>query len=853
MKTIAILLGLLLAGFSGYSQQVELRYKDKPLNEVLLDLRDRYEFQFSFDNELLSAYPVSAERSCNSLGEALGILLDGLPLSWEQSENVFVIFPKLVAEPSRSFLISGVVRDAASGETLPYAHLQFNGKGLITDQNGAFAYRLPNDDSFQLRISYLGYYLADTLVRAGTNQQFFLKPSVVRLQEIRIEGLPVVRTEQVGQKAGEIRLNHQIAGSLPGYGDNSVFNLLRLQPGILAAGEQSNDLMIRGSYEGQSLVLFDGFTLFGMKNFNDNISAVNPFMAKDIRVMKGVYAAEYGDRVGGIVEITGVDGNPEKWQAQASVNNMTMNAMLNVPLSKKLSLLVAARQTYYELYDKNQLTLGTSGRSGRGNLVDRYVFPDYNFGDYNLKLAGNTDANDFYRLSLFRGQDRYRLGLNYESSGQNNQLAYEDKESNLQYGASAAYSKFWKGGLRSELLLAWSSLETDLHNLRQSAGQNGGSGGSGNTGGNGNGQGGNPDTGSTDAIWNTDSDDLKNNRVSEFKVQLQNHLPLNGAQKLGFGLGFIENEVRFRQDSFRVMQIDEQNGLSRVHAYVEDHWSATDKLQLTAGIRLDWATEIQRLDWQPRLSLGYQLSKAIRLTVAAGTYRQYLSRTSTIDALGNYHYLWAVCNDADIPVLESQQAVGGFSWQKNDFSLSLEAYQKHTKGLSRYVETVAGTGLYQGDAKTSGLDVLLKKDWKGHAVWLAYTLSKTREHFSYFEPGEYLRALHDQRHELKAAALVNLKPVYLSANYVFGSGFPALADNPETENYPYHRVDVAASYRLIRKSFSLETGVSVLNLFNYENIKYANFVRIPDEQDVTLDISAEAVPFTPTVFLKVAF
>ena len=76
-----------------------------------------------------------------------------------------------------------------------------------------------------------------------------------------------------------------------------MFNLLRLQPGILAAGEQSNDLIIRGSYEGQSQVLFDGFTLFGMKNFNDNISAVNPFMAKDIRLMKGGFPAELGGRV----------------------------------------------------------------------------------------------------------------------------------------------------------------------------------------------------------------------------------------------------------------------------------------------------------------------------------------------------------------------------------------------------------------------------------------------------------------------------------------------------------------------------------------------------------------------------
>ena len=99
--------------------------------------------------------------------------------------------------------------------------------------------------------------------------------------------------------------------------------LLRLQPGILASGEQSSDLIIWGSYEGQSQIVFDGFTLYGMKNFNDNISAVNPFMAKDIKVLKGGFGAEYGEKAGGIVDITGLDGNRLSPSVQLNINNMT--------------------------------------------------------------------------------------------------------------------------------------------------------------------------------------------------------------------------------------------------------------------------------------------------------------------------------------------------------------------------------------------------------------------------------------------------------------------------------------------------------------------------------------------------
>jgi len=852
LKTIVLLLCLLLSGLVANSQQLDLQYRGKALNEILLDLRDRYDFQFSFDDDKLAAYRITVDQSFQDLPEALDFLLKGLPLTYEKSGEVFLISSRQPGRTTQTFLLSGMVQDEITGETLPYANLYLNERGMATDHNGAFSFRSATDSLFNIRVSYLGYYPKDTTVVFGVGRIFQLKPSLVRLKEIRVEGLSVVRSEQIGQQAGEIRLNHQIAGSLPGYGDNSVFNLLRLQPGILAAGEQSNDLIIRGSYEGQSQVLFDGFTLFGMKNFNDNISAVNPLMAKDIRVMKGGFAAEYGGRVGGIVQITGVNGSVDDLQMQLSVNNMTTNGWLSVPLGDRTSLVVAMRQTYYELYDKNQLTLGTNGRSGRGSSVDRYVYPDYNFRDLNLKFSGKTDLGDVYNLSFFRGQDRYVYALEYETQNQRNQLAYEDKETNRQYGASARYSKAWRNGLRTELTAAYSSLETQVTNLRESAGQQGGSGGSG-AGNSGNGQGGSSGGSSSGTNWITNTDDYNQNKIDEFRLELQNHLALSPGHQLGFGVGVVEDIVHFQEDSFAVNLTHEKYSLSRLNAYLEDHIDLSRKLQFTAGLRSDLAFDLKRVDLQPRLLAAYGLTDAWKLTASWGTYRQYISHTSVIDELGNYRYLWTVCNDDDIPVLWSQQAILGLSWHKNGYLISVEAYRKHTKGLSRYVETPEGTGLYQGDAKTSGIDFFVKKDWKGHSFWVAYTLSKTKEHFSYFDPGQYLRALHDQRHELKTAALVSFKPFYLSANYVFGSGFPDLPDDPGVDGRLYHRLDAAVSYRLIKPKYNLEAGISVLNVFNYENIKYGNFVRIPDDQDATLNVSAEAVPFTPTMFVKVAF
>jgi hypothetical protein len=226
---------------------------------------------------------------------------------------------------------------------------------------------------------------------------------------VTIEGRSVERSSQVGERAGMIRLNHQIAYRLPGNGDDAVFNFLRLQPGILAAGEQSSEMIIWGSYSGHSQLIFDGFTIFGPKNFNDNISYVNPYMAKEIRIFKGGYPARYGGRVGGIVEISGIEGNRKKPSVNLNINNMTLSGMASVPVKNQAALTLAYRHTYYNLVDAGDLgLLADRNGKGPGRQVDISVIPDYRFSDLNLKFAGSTGSGDPYFSLPGTGND-YRV------------------------------------------------------------------------------------------------------------------------------------------------------------------------------------------------------------------------------------------------------------------------------------------------------------------------------------------------------------------------------------------------------------------------------------------------------------
>ena len=288
-RSFFLLVLLLCAQLRLSGQAIEIQVRNEPLNRVLMEMARDYGIQLSFDAKLLSAYSVTLDKVFAYPEGAIAWLIRDYPLDYTKIGEVFTIYSTRAEDLTINHRLWGQVIDSESGESLPYSHIIINESGAVTDFNGNFSF-VSTDSLFHVRISYLGYYIKDTTLNPGAAHILRLTPSIIGLQEVVVEGSMVERSGQIGEEAGVIRLNHKIAYRLPGNGDNAVFNFLRLQPGILAAGERSSELIIWGSYSGHSKILFDGFTIFGLKNFNDNISFVNPYMAKDIKVLKGGYS-----------------------------------------------------------------------------------------------------------------------------------------------------------------------------------------------------------------------------------------------------------------------------------------------------------------------------------------------------------------------------------------------------------------------------------------------------------------------------------------------------------------------------------------------------------------------------------
>lgn len=848
MRSLYILFFLLIClatAVFAQQQTIHLAASEVTLNKILLELREKYGFQLAYNEDLLAGFKVSVHADFPTREEALNYLLGGLPLSWQKSGDVFLIVP-LVAEKIPKVKpaiarIEGQVVESGTSEPLPFSSVWVNNRPVLSDQNGNFSYLASADTTLSLRISHLGYFIYDTLITQSLSRKFFLVPRTEQLKEVTVISDQLEHSTQIGNKPGRMKLNASIIRFLPGYGDNTVFNILRLMPGIMASGEQASDLLIWGSYESHSMIRFDGFTVFGLKNFNDNISAINPFMVKNIEVLKGGYEARYGDRVGGIVDITGKNGNLAKPSFTFNINNNTLNSMLEFPVKRRSSFLAAFRQTYYNLYDPAELNLfgerstmiEGKGKGKESQVVSRQginftVLPDYVFRDGNLKYSWHDETGTSFSASFYSGGDQFSYNMNgdYKLT----KINLFEKEKNRQYGGSVSLELPGKSGNSASVGINFSSLETRREEKSEQVNQK---------------------TNAVRVIKEVDSE----NRIMEYEFKAVHQITFREGHSLEGGIGLISDDVRFLRNYFSEPQIDLRSNSPRLTGYLQDNLPLGENIELKSGLRMIYATQLKRFYPEPRIAFTVKPTENISLNASWGLYSQYVSKSSVVDSSLNYSWFWTNSDNLDIPVLKGTHFVAGASFNKNDFIISIEGYYKTTTGLSRYVNATnfLKRGFYQGDARIKGLDIYVKKEFGDHMAWISYSLNKSEEHFPFYIRNYYRPAPQDQRHEVKGAAIFNFGRFYLSSNYVFGSGFErySISTDEKLEQPVYSRLDAALVYRFRPAKISCETGISVLNLFNRENIKYSNLRRLPADDLKIVGIYAEAIPFTPTLFLNI--
>ncbi len=642
------------------AQELHLVVKDKPLNDVLRSLH----VELSFDDNALSKYRITINRQFGNAEQAISFLLKDKPFQYEKINGVYVISPSVkpvqtilpVIEEKKYYTYSGNLTDAESGESLPYAYITTRDGIISTDETGYFTFRTERKGKLNIQAQYLGYVKRDTIITTGFNL-ISLNPLAYTMDEVVINSVPSTMLIQSGGNPGEMRINHQVAKYIPGSIDNSIFNLMRMMPGVRASGEPSEDLIVWGSNMGESKITYDGYTLFGIKNYNDHIGSVNPYMVKDIRIMKGGYGSNQGGRIGAVTEITGIDGNFDVPAVKAAISNYTMNLFASAPLTKNLNISAAYRQTFYNLYNNEKVDFSGNGNNPQ-SLSDVYIKPDYHFRDANIKLSGKAYRDDSYYISLYGADDRFKFSV-----GQPDEYDINASEKNRQYGGAASYKRVWENGSATKIVAAFSRLTSLLDNLAIVGNKK-------------------P---TTEDVSHLD------NEVQEFSIKLNHDFYIGNRNKVQIGGEWQQ---------YRVSLNDLCGELEKPTFYVNDN-ILLGKLSLNAGIRVDMPLN-KKVYVQPRLSGSYKLSEELTATASWGLYNQFLTRTTYQYDESGFQTVWTM---ADSTFTKAMHTTAGIAYSKNGFLVSLEGYHKKTKNSQFFLDNI----VYKIDNTILGADLFAKK------------------------------------------------------------------------------------------------------------------------------------------------
>ncbi len=302
--------------------------------------------------------------------------------------------------------LRGIVRDAETQKPIPGTNitvLDHDGMGTMADDRGEFKLHDLPVGRYDIRASFLGYKASikhNVLIQSGKELylEFELVPMVEQLDEVVIKAYynknkPINKMASVSARSFNKEETERYAGAL---GDPS--RMAQNFAGVISAGDQRNDIIIRGNSPTGLLWRLDGVPIpnpnhFGaMGSTGGPVSMLNNNLLTNSDFFTGAFPAEYGDAISGVFDLNMRHGNNTTRQHVFQVGFNGFELGTEGPFSKK------GRSTY--LLNYRYSTLGVMDALGidvAGGGVPQYQdlsfkvhFPTKKTGTFSFTGIGGT-------------------------------------------------------------------------------------------------------------------------------------------------------------------------------------------------------------------------------------------------------------------------------------------------------------------------------------------------------------------------------------------------------------------------------------------------------------------------------
>ena len=748
----------------------------------------------------------------------------------------------ILASAQEKFTLSGTISDNNSNETLIGVNLFIPElkTGVTTNEYGFYSITIPKGN-YSIRISYMGYQTLEEQLQLNQNTKtnFKLITNENTLKEVIITDTKT----QTDIRKPEMSVNKLSISAIKRMpvvlGEVDVLKSILLLPGVTNAGEGASGFNVRGGGADQNLILLDEATIFNSSHVFGFFSVFNPDAIKDLKLYKGGIPARFGGRASSVLDIYQKDGSSKEFHANGGIGLISSRLLLEGPLVKNRgSFLIGGRSSYahlfmklskdqknnaayfYDLNTKMSYQINPNNNLYLSGYFGRDVFSLANsftniYGNSTLNLRWNHLFSDklFSNLSMIYSDYYYGLDLNFvgfqwDSGIKNYNIKYDFKNYisdrfKLNYGLNAIYYDFNPGIIKP-------SSATSGINFSQ----------------------------------------LDKKYAFEPAVYINADQELSKKFSISYGLRY---SLFYRLGQSNVNVYANNNPVT-FNTNMQIYEKATP-----IGTQTFQKNEVLKSYnyLEPRFSLAYQLNEKQSIKASYNRMVQYLqliSNTSSPTPLD----VWTPSDAYIKPQIADQVALGYFKNFANDnYSLEVEGYYKKVQNRIDYIDgadLIANNALEQvilnGQMRSYGLEVMIKKNEGRLNGWISYTLSKSQQQTpgrtateSGINNGQWYNSAYDKTHNLAVTSsyLLNEKWSF-GANFSLQTGQPITYPNGQyqylgitvpsyglrNENRlpAYHHLDISATLtprKNNNRNWKGEWVFSIYNLYNRKNAAAINF------------------------------
>jgi len=754
--------------------------------------------------------------------------------------SILLIFFTIIGFSQEKFTISGTISDVGSNETLIGVGINIPKLKISTTTNeyGFYSVTLPKGE-YEIEISYVGFGTVRENISLSKNikKNYALAGSSETLDEVTINS---GKTKTNIQRA-EMSVNKLSIATIKKMpvvmGEVDVLKSILMLPGVTNAGEGASGFNVRGGGADQNLILLDEATIYNSSHVFGFFSVFNPDAIKDLKLYKGGIPAHFGGRASSVLDIYQKDGNSKDFHMNGGIGLISSRLLAEGPIVKdKGSFLVGGRTSYAHLF----LKLADNDNSAY-------------FYDFNAKLNYKLNENNNLYVSGYFGRDVFDIDQSFSNIYGNstinlrwNHLFTDKLFSNL----SLIYSDYFYG------------LKLQLVGFKYDSG-------------------------------------IKNYNIKyDFRNYVSDKLKLNyGINAIYYDFNPGKVEPYGIGSNIIPKQLDRKYAFEPA-LYVEAEHKISEKLSLMYGLRYSMFYRLGASDvniyanneavtfnrnfqiyekgipvatkhygsnetiasydnFEPRAAVSYSLTENHSVKASYNRMVQYLqlvSNTASPTPLD----IWMPSDNFIKPQIADQIGLGYFRNFKDDaYSLEAETYYKTIKNRMDYIDganLIANEAIEQvilnGEMRSYGLELLLRKNEGKFTGWISYTLSKSEQKTpgrnaaeTGINNGQWYKSAYDKTHNVAVTSAYTLSPKWsFGANFSLQSGQPVTYPNAQYEyqniripNYGlrnegrlpvYHHLDLSATYTPKpdkKKGWQSEWVFSIYNLYNRSNAASISF------------------------------